>query len=490
MANNKMERFTQRARQVLTLAEEEAEHFEHNYIGTEHMLLGLLREEGGVAGQVLRDLKVELERVRDLVNELTRATPRNPEAVRELSSGTKRVLELAVDEARRMGHKFIGTEHLMLGLVRQSDGVAIDVLKRLGVSPEEVRRQTRRVLQEAPPLKPSAPVQPATPVSAPVAPVRTVKNQYRGINAHLHSHFQSEGGWDSFHANHIADLMRLMKAQLLPLGYTADIEQSLQIRRLGEPAGKPESDVTIYDMQPERSSLPHKPTPMMTQAVAIPQLMRVEEELAQYRAVAIYEYVQGKRDPGKPVAWVELLSPSNKPGGQDADYYRDKRLKLLQSGMVFVEIDYLHESPPTFDHFPSYGGASDAYPYHIVVVDPRPVFMEGLGYLYHIEVDDPIPVVTIPLNAGEKLEFDFGAAYTKTFEETLYGKQFVDYSQLPVNFEHYKRTDQTRILARMLAVLKADGEHVDLESGVLFPTEPLTLEDALAQIRNWQSTNR
>src|SRR5262245_55035657 len=145
-----MERFTQRARRVLSLAQEEAERLRHNYIGTEHLLLGLLREEGGVAGRVLRDLGLEQRRVEELVEELTRATARTTNTALDLSPGTKRVLELAVDEARRMGHHYIGTEHLLLGLVRQSEGVAIDVLKRLGVSPEEVRRQTRRVLQESP----------------------------------------------------------------------------------------------------------------------------------------------------------------------------------------------------------------------------------------------------------------------------------------------------------------------------------------------------
>jgi ATP-dependent Clp protease ATP-binding subunit ClpC len=147
---NKMERFTQRARRVLSLAQEEAERLRHNYIGTEHLLLGLLREDGGVAGRVLRDLGLEQRRVEELVDELTRASSRSSAGAAELSPGTKRVLELAVDEARRMGHHYIGTEHLLLGLVRQPEGVAIDVLKRLGVSPEEVRRQTRRVLQESP----------------------------------------------------------------------------------------------------------------------------------------------------------------------------------------------------------------------------------------------------------------------------------------------------------------------------------------------------
>jgi len=160
--NNKMERFTQRARRVLSLAQEEAERLRHNYIGTEHLLLGLLREEGGVAGRVLRDLGLEQRRVEELVEELTRATARTTATTAELSPGTKRVLELAVDEARRMGHHYIGTEHLLLGLVRQSEGVAIDVLKRLGVSPEEVRRQTRRVLQESPVQTNTPPDRPET----------------------------------------------------------------------------------------------------------------------------------------------------------------------------------------------------------------------------------------------------------------------------------------------------------------------------------------
>ncbi len=146
---NKMERFTQRARRVLSLAQEEAERLNHNYIGTEHLLLGLMREEGGVAGRVLRELGLDQDRVEELVDRMTHAGQRTVGKL-DLAPGTKRVLEYAVDEARKMGHHYIGTEHLLLGLVRQPEGVAIDVLKRLGVSPDQVRRQTRRVLQESP----------------------------------------------------------------------------------------------------------------------------------------------------------------------------------------------------------------------------------------------------------------------------------------------------------------------------------------------------
>lgn len=143
-----MERFTQRARRVLSLAHQEAERMRQNYIGTEHLLLGLIREDGGVAGRVLRELGLEAERVQEIVERLT-GTGSSPGGKLDLSPGTQQVLEYAVDEARRLGHHYIGTEHLLLGLVRYGEGVANDVLRKLGVTPEQIRRQTRRVLQES-----------------------------------------------------------------------------------------------------------------------------------------------------------------------------------------------------------------------------------------------------------------------------------------------------------------------------------------------------
>ncbi len=143
-----MDRFTQRARRVLNLAYQEAERMRHNYIGTEHLLLGLIREEGGVAGRVLRELGLEADRVQEIVERLT-GPGQFRGAKLDLSPGTQQVLEYAVEEARRMGHHYIGTEHLLLGLVRYGEGIALDVLRKLGVTPEQIRRQTRRVLQES-----------------------------------------------------------------------------------------------------------------------------------------------------------------------------------------------------------------------------------------------------------------------------------------------------------------------------------------------------
>jgi ATP-dependent Clp protease ATP-binding subunit ClpC len=144
------ERFTQRARRVLSLAQEEAERLNHSYIGSEHVLIGLLREDGGIAGRVLLELGLEEEKVVAMVERLSGVGSRTPFTKIELSPSTKRVLELAVDEARRLGQHYISTEHLLLGLVRQNEGVAMDVLRKFGVSAEQVRRHTRRMLKESP----------------------------------------------------------------------------------------------------------------------------------------------------------------------------------------------------------------------------------------------------------------------------------------------------------------------------------------------------
>ncbi len=146
--SDKLDRFTKRARRVLTLAQEEALRLNHNYIGTEHLLLGLVREENGVAVKVLRELGVEPSQVIRAVERTVGRGERTPFGKPTLAPRTKRVVELAIDEARLMGHHYIGTEHLLLGLVREGEGIAVNVLRGLGVNLDRVRTQTaRNILQ-------------------------------------------------------------------------------------------------------------------------------------------------------------------------------------------------------------------------------------------------------------------------------------------------------------------------------------------------------
>ena len=141
------DRFTQRARRVLSLAHQEAEKTHQKFIGTEHLLLGLLEEDGGVAGRVLRELGLESARVHEMVQRIT-ADGDYLEGKIELSPDTQQVLGYAVEEAQRLSHQYIGTEHLLLGLVR-AESTALEVLNKLGITPDQVRRQTRRILHES-----------------------------------------------------------------------------------------------------------------------------------------------------------------------------------------------------------------------------------------------------------------------------------------------------------------------------------------------------
>ena len=148
---SRFEKFSERARRVLSLAQEEAQRFNHNYIGTEHILLGLVRETDGVAAKILSSLGVELGKVRSAVEFIIGRGERPAQSEIGLTPRAKKVVELAVDEARRLNHSYIGTEHLLLGLVREGEGIAAGVLESLGVNLERVRGETTRILAQTQP---------------------------------------------------------------------------------------------------------------------------------------------------------------------------------------------------------------------------------------------------------------------------------------------------------------------------------------------------
>ncbi len=145
---SRFEKFSERARRVLTLAQEEAQHLNHSYIGTEHILLGLLREEEGVAAKVLVSLGCNLGKVRSGVEFIIGRGDKPNTGEIGLTPRAKRVIELAIDEARHLGHNYIGTEHLLLGLLHEGGGVAAGVLDSFGISLEQVRTEVTRLLTQ------------------------------------------------------------------------------------------------------------------------------------------------------------------------------------------------------------------------------------------------------------------------------------------------------------------------------------------------------
>ena len=143
------ERFTDRARKVMQLANQEAQRFNHEYIGTEHILLGLVSEGSGVAANVLKNLSIELRKVRREIEKIVQHGPggeRPPKGRLPQTPRAQKVIDYSIDEARRLGHNYVGTEHLLLGLLREEEGVASLVLMNLGLKLEEVRKEVLSLL--------------------------------------------------------------------------------------------------------------------------------------------------------------------------------------------------------------------------------------------------------------------------------------------------------------------------------------------------------
>ena len=141
-----LERFTDRARRVVKLAEEEARMLNHNYIGTEHILLGLIHEGEGVAAKALESLGISLDAVRQQVEEIIGQGEQAPSEHVPFTPRAKKVLELSLREALQLGHDYIGTEHILLGLIREGDGVAPQVLVKLGADLNRVRQQVLQLI--------------------------------------------------------------------------------------------------------------------------------------------------------------------------------------------------------------------------------------------------------------------------------------------------------------------------------------------------------
>ena len=150
------ERFTDRARRVVVLAQEEARMLHHDHIGTEHILLGLIGEGEGVAAKALESLGISQEAVRQQVEEIIGQDRQAPSGHIPLTPRTKKVLELSLREALQLGHNYIGTEHILLGLIGEGEGVAVQVLVKLGADPSRIRQQVIQLLQGSQGKEPAA----------------------------------------------------------------------------------------------------------------------------------------------------------------------------------------------------------------------------------------------------------------------------------------------------------------------------------------------
>lgn len=277
------------------------------------------------------------------------------------------------------------------------------------------------------------------------------KNPYPGVNAHLNSFLQQQdGGWESFHAVHIIHIYEALDAAL-PDNYYVSAEKSLQIGSSGfeeDTSRRTRPDVAIYQQSPSTEYPLNTATPTAT----LPLLEIQDDEADTLTSVVIYEIQEG-RFPGKPVTWLELLSPANKPPASGYLQYRSKRRQTLRSGVALVEIDYLHERRPVNPLIPSYADQdAGAYPYMILISTPVQEHVEFYGF----HVDDPIPTLSVPLAGDERIDLDLNTIYHRTIESRVF-RLLPDYQRDPVNIERYTQSDQQKI-RRLLQKTHEPGE--------------------------------
>lgn len=282
------------------------------------------------------------------------------------------------------------------------------------------------------------------------------ENPYQGINAHFNSSLQAHGTkdqpsiWPPFHFQHIADIVAALNVQLPP-HYAAYGEHSLQVRGLDEGGEKvsfkPKPDIGIFQQSEVRGGgMPVTELAPTWEA----SIYEVIEPKPQFFSAVIREvYPQGKM--GRLVTRIELLSPSNKPKGSNYNDYIEKRFDALHSEIPLIEIDYLHEQAPILPQIPAYPKAKGAYPYSIIVTDPRPDWFVGTIQAYGFGVNEAIKKFLLPLAKDEHLIFDLSSVYQHTFQTGRWTGSF-DYTKEPERFATYSAEDQAKIRAVMATI--------------------------------------
>ncbi len=273
-------------------------------------------------------------------------------------------------------------------------------------------------------------------------------NPYPGINAHVNSMLQTPGTpdqpaiWHAFHSQHITHIMDALNAQLMPQ-FIALGEQSLQTRGF-DMGGQveilsPVPDVTIFQQPHVAVALPQPTTQPRWRA----RLAEVLEPIPQPRAILLREMLPQSKL-GQIVARIELLSPSNKPGGSHYHAYAARRIAAIDTGVPLIEVDYLHEQRSPELRLPRYPETPNAYPYHVLVNDPRAGWDVGEVQAFSFGLAEPLTSFPLPLPGVEGVSFDLNSAYQHSITVGPW-RTIVDYAQPPERFETYSADDQAFI---------------------------------------------
>ncbi|MEM6282788.1 MAG: DUF4058 family protein, partial [Chloroflexota bacterium] len=273
--------------------------------------------------------------------------------------------------------------------------------------------------------------------------MRSKTNPYPGVNAHLNSYLQAENDWQSFHAAHIVHLSDALN-EWLPEGYFAKPEESLQIGGYsgeGEPLSRSTVRPDVSIMRVPQGDTDSSPDVAIAPTFTMPLVIEELEPENKLTNVVIYR-MEGSSN-RQIVTQIELLSPANKRGGSGFGQYRLKRLRVIQTEVNLVEIDYLHHRPPVVEIIPEYPDDERSYPHYILTSR----LLASKADFYGIGVLAPLPKIALPLVGEDAVIVDFGAVYNTTLARLReYHTQF-DYTTDPPAIDRYSETDRTAIRA-------------------------------------------
>ncbi|MEL7235998.1 MAG: DUF4058 family protein [Chloroflexota bacterium] len=268
------------------------------------------------------------------------------------------------------------------------------------------------------------------------------ENPFPGVNPYLNSVLlQPGGGWEMFHAEHIAMIRRKLDV-IMPENYYSASEKSMQIGLpdASLPAMRTQPDVSVF-RKDEISTVAPSTTEAIEPVLAMPLALPTDE--FDLMSVNIYQ-TEGGSYPGVLVTRIELLSPANVPGGSHHDQYMSKRYETLMHGVNVVELHYLHTMHPVLSRIPSYRRRDEgAYPYYIIVGDQRPLINEMR--VFGAAIDQPLPEFTVPLAKTEGVLMDLQDVYDTTFAGARVFSVIVDYDKPLLDADAYTEADQKRI---------------------------------------------
>lgn len=263
------------------------------------------------------------------------------------------------------------------------------------------------------------------------------ENPFVGINPLYHEMLLIQNRWVSFHNAFLVECFKILSTKLRGSGYKVELEDTLHIHPIGQNMIRYRPD--LYISTKKISS--YSPQVQIINAVfAVTDILDMDDEEPDPLAIVIH------KDEGEPVAWIELLSPTNKLPNHAYYQYAGKRKVVLSMGIVFVEIDFIHTQPPTF-RYPDYSKREkDAQPFHTTLVIPNPTLENGIAQVIHFGVMNKIPLMTIPLLGDETVEIDLDAIYQRLFVDADYASR-IDKSVAQLTTYH--PDDREKILAHI-----------------------------------------